>query len=172
MSGGGLNEAKKISWLGVVQDNEKAICSTYPSGSESSVNRLLPSFSGTQLSVLDDGAAEVPSRDSLDRLSCRSCSKTTVGTGGSSACFCCFFLCSFRLRRASSSFENPLGPALGSAASPPWVFGLSRVDSWDDRPLLPIALDSADNVQERRDLFSPLKLEDEESAIIGGMQRE
>jgi hypothetical protein len=167
VSGGGLNKTNKIGGLEVVQDNKRASFSTYPSGSESSVNRLLPSPSCAELSAFNDGAAEVPSRDPLDRLSCRSCSKTTGGTAGSSLCFCVFFLFSFRLRRASSSFENPLGPALGSATSPPWVFGLSIAESWDDRPLLSIALDSADIVQERRDLFSPFKLEDEESAIIG-----
>jgi len=40
------------------------------------------------------------------------------------------------------------------------------VKSGDDRPLLSIALDSAEIVQERRDLLS-FRLEEEESAMVG-----
>jgi hypothetical protein len=127
----------------------------------------------SELPATDDVAAEIPSRDSLDRLSWRSCSKARVGTASSSVSFWSFwsfwslwsFLFFFRLRRASSSFENPLGPALLVSASPPCVLGLS-VESSEDRPLLPIALDSAETVQERLDLFS-FRLEEEESAMVG-----
>jgi hypothetical protein len=120
-----------------------------------------------ELPATDDVAAEVPSRDSLDRLSWRSRSKSTLGTAGSSVCFW-FFLFFFRLRRASSSLENPLGPALLGSTSPPCVLGLS-VESGEDRPLLPIALDSAEIVQERRDLFS-FRLEEEDSAMVRNVE--
>ena len=122
------------------------------------------------LSATEELPAEVPLRDSLDWLACKSWSRGTLGTGGSSSFF--LFLFFFRLRRASSSFENTLGPALlGSATSPPCVFGLSVLESTDDRPLLSIALDSAEIVQERCDLLSPFRLEEEDSAILEGVRR-
>lgn len=142
---------------------------SYLSGSESSVNRLITSPSGGAELLLDEGAPEVPSRDSFEGNSCSSCSVMGPGTGGSSVCFWLFFF--FRLRREARSFEKPLEPALAeSDTSPAWVLGLSEVDSIDERPLLrpelSIGSDSADTVQARRDrLLLPLRLEDEESAM-------
>lgn len=108
---------------------------------------------GTEL-LLDEVITELLSRESFDRLSCRSNSVTKPGTGGSSSLF---WFCFFRLRRELRSFEIPLDPALAeSGPSPACVFGLSAVESIDERPLLrpelSIASDSADTVQARRGL--------------------
>lgn len=126
---------------------------SYLSGSEFSVRRWLTSPSGWMELLLDEVKTELLSRDSFDRLSCRSNSVAVPGTGGSSPCFWFFF---FRLRREFKSLEIPLDPALAVSGSPPCVFGLSTVESIDERPLLrpelSIASDSVDTVQARCDL--------------------
>lgn len=125
----------------------------YLSGSELSVRRWLTSPSCWTELLLDEVKTELLSRDSFDRLSCRSNSVVAPGTGGSSPCFWFFF---FHLRRELRSLEIPLDPALAVSGSPPCVLGLSAVESIDERPLLrselSIASDSADTVQARRDL--------------------
>lgn len=128
---------------------------SYLSGSESSVNRLTTSPSGGTELLLDEVITELLSRESFDRLSCKSNSVTKPGTGGTSSSTFWFFF--FRFRREARSLEIPLDPALAeSGPSPACVFGRSAVESIDERPLLrpepSIASDSADTVQARRDL--------------------
>ena len=118
--------------------------------------------------MLDEVAADVLSLDPLEVNSCSSETSVMPGTGGSSFCFSLFLF--LRLRREVRSFENPLGPALAaSGTSPACVFGLSVLESIDERPLLRPELsngsDSADTVQARRVLLPPLRLEDDESAM-------
>lgn len=127
----------------------------YLSGSESSVNRLTTSPSGGTELLLDEVITELLSRESFDRLSCKSNSVTKPGTGGIPSSLLWFFF--FRLRREVRSLEIPLDPALAeSGPSPACVFGRSTVESIDERPLLrpesSIASDCADTVQARRDL--------------------